>query len=78
LARRAKQESGNAIAYDRASELDPPDARAYLNRGNTWYNWKAYDKAIADYDKAIGLDPKNVAPYIYRDNAREAKQGSPK
>ena len=37
------------------------DALAYLNRGNTWYDKREYDKAIADYNTAIALDPKLAA-----------------
>ncbi|MDP2731016.1 MAG: tetratricopeptide repeat protein, partial [Dehalococcoidales bacterium] len=53
-----------AIAdYNKAIELDPKNANAYLNRAFAYYNNKQYDLAIADYNKVIELDPKNG--YVY-------------
>lgn len=52
--------------YDRAVELKADDAIAFLNRGKTHYNLKAFDKAGSDYNKAIELDPKGSKAYYNR------------
>ena len=52
--------------YDKAVELRTDDAVAFLNRGKTHYNLKAFDKAGADYNKAIELDPKDSKAYYNR------------
>ncbi len=52
--------------YDKAVELKSNEAVAFLNRGKTHYNLKAFDKAGADYDKAIELDPKGSKGYFNR------------
>jgi TonB family protein len=52
--------------YDKAVELKSDEAVAFLNRGKTHYNMKAFDKAGADYDKAIELDPKGSRAYFNR------------
>ena len=62
-----KGEDKLAVAdYDKAVELKPDDAIAFLNRGKAHYNLKAFDKAGADYDKAIELDPKGSKAYYNR------------
>lgn len=52
--------------YDKAVELKTDDAIAFLNRGKTHYNLKAFDKAGADYDKSIELDPKGSKAFYNR------------
>ena len=52
--------------YDKAVELKADEAIAFLNRGKTHYNLKAFDKAGADYNKAIELDPKGSKAYYNR------------
>lgn len=52
--------------YDKAVELKADDAIAFLNRGKTHYNLKAFDKAGADYDKSIELDPKGSKAFYNR------------
>jgi TonB family protein len=52
--------------YDKAVELKSDEAVAFLNRGKTHYNMKAFDKAGADYNKAIELDPKGSRAYFNR------------
>lgn len=62
-----KGEFALALAdYDKAVELKTDDAVAFLNRGKTHYNLKAFDKAGADYNKAIELDPKGSKAYYNR------------
>ena len=56
-----------AIAdYDKAIELDPNFALAYMNRGKAKAELKQYSEAIADYDKAIELDPNFALAYTNR------------
>ncbi len=56
--------------YDQAIELDPNDARAYYNRGNSKSELGDYKDAIADYDQAIELDPNNAMAYNNRGNSK--------
>jgi tetratricopeptide (TPR) repeat protein len=44
--------------YDRAIEIDPKLANAYVNRGSAYSHLGEYEKAIADYEKGLALDPK--------------------
>jgi len=55
--------------YTQAIELDSQYRDAYYNRGNTYSNIEAYDRAIADYDRAIEIDPGYVNAYYNRGNA---------
>ena len=60
-----------AIAdLDKALELDPKFALAYMNRGNAKIELKQYTEAIADYDKAIELEPNFAPAYTNRGNAK--------
>ena len=64
LAKAHLKQYTEAIAdYDKAIELDPKLAPAYMNRGVAKYNLKQYSEAIADYDKAIELDPDYAPAY---------------
>jgi len=49
----------------KAIELDPNDAEAYFNRGDSRYLLEDYSEAIADYNKAIEIDPNNVEAEVY-------------
>jgi tetratricopeptide (TPR) repeat protein len=53
----------------KAIELNPNEAAAYNNRGNTYSDKKEYDKAIADYNEAIELNPNYAAAYNNRGSA---------
>lgn len=56
-----------AIAdYNEAIRLEPEDAQAYNNRGNSWKTLKQYNKAIADFTEAIRLEPRRAAAYVNR------------
>lgn len=56
-----------AIAdLDQAIELNPENAFAYNNRGNTYYALQKYPQAIAEYDKAISLKPDYAEAYFNR------------
>ena len=47
-------------------ELDPNNALAYRNRGNSYNELGQNERAIEDYDKAIELDPNVAAAYNRR------------
>ena len=46
--------------YNRAIELDPNYATAYLSRGSTYLNLQQHKKAVADFTRVIELDPNDV------------------
>jgi tetratricopeptide (TPR) repeat protein len=52
--------------YDRAIELDPDFADAYVGRGDAYYYLGEYQPAIEDYDQAIELDPDYADAYDSR------------
>lgn len=70
---RAKKDNDRAIAdYNKAIELDPKYAAAYVSRGVAYhYSKKDYDRAIADYDQAIRLDPVFTIAFANRGLAHE-------
>ena len=43
--------------FDKAIDLDPGNAEAWLRRASVYSNLQGYDLALADLDKAIDLDP---------------------
>ena len=47
--------------YDKAIELDPEDAYAWNNKGNTLNDLGRYEEALTCLDKAIELDPEGDA-----------------
>ena len=47
-----------------AIRLNPEDAKAYLNRGYTYYQEGDYDRAIEDYDNAVRLCSNYETDYI--------------
>ena len=51
---------------DKAVQIMPDCANAYLARGLVWESQKELDKAIADYTEAIRVEPKNVFAYNNR------------
>jgi tetratricopeptide (TPR) repeat protein len=53
----------------RTYELDPNDARAYYNRGNSYRAKGEYERAIADYTRALELDPNDARAYGTRGNS---------
>lgn len=46
----------------------------YIWRGNTWYNRKNYDNAIADYNKAIEINPNYALAFYNRGFAWVGKE----
>jgi tetratricopeptide (TPR) repeat protein len=57
----------NAIrSYDRAIEINPNYAEAYLNRGIAYRNLKDYQNAIRSYDRAIEINPNDAEAYFNR------------
>src|SRR6266699_894514 len=70
-----KSDFDGALAdYNRASELDPKFAGAYVARGDLkgFYNGDD-DGAIADSHRAIELDPKNASTYVWRGNFENSR-----
>jgi hypothetical protein len=51
---------------DKAVELSPRSAQAYLIRGNLHFAANDFDKALKDYNRCIDLNPDNAAPYLSR------------
>lgn len=70
----AQQNKGNfrgAIAdYDKAIQLNPDDASAYIGRGWAKYNLGDRQGAIANYTKAMSLATQqgNKAAYVHAQN----------
>ncbi|MDQ3289756.1 MAG: tetratricopeptide repeat protein [Bacteroidota bacterium] len=52
-------------AYDRATQIDPNNAKAYLKKGQLFVRSKNYNEAQAAFEKVIAINP-NYAP-AYRD-----------
>jgi len=60
---RDQKKPDEAIAkYQKAIELDPKLAHAYVGWGNVLYDQKKPDEAITKYQKASELDPKDATP----------------
>ncbi len=72
--------------FNQALELNPKDAKAYLNRGNAHYevakysgdNDTGYGKAIEDFNQALRLNPQETEAYFKRgvvryENAKYSK-----
>ena len=53
-------------AFASSIQLDPANARAYLNRGMAYERINNMQQAIADYSKAIELVPKDAKAYYIR------------
>jgi tetratricopeptide (TPR) repeat protein len=58
--------AGSIKFQENNAELDPNNANAYYKRGNSKFDLKDYNGAIADYTKAIELDPNNANAYYKR------------
>ncbi len=54
------------LAFASCIQLDPTNARAYLNRGMAHERINNMHQAIADYSKAIELVPKDAKAYFMR------------
>jgi serine/threonine protein kinase len=62
-----KGDSLEALAkYDRAIELNPQDADAYINRGILKYEKNDTQGALADYNRAIEINPQDALVYYNR------------
>jgi tetratricopeptide (TPR) repeat protein len=59
-------------AFNKAIELDPKVAKAYVNRGGAYVKLGNYKQAIADYDKAIELTAEFALAYYNRGLAYSA------
>ena len=58
--------------YNKSVELNPTNAAAYNNRGNTKAVLGWYEEAIADYDEAIRINSQYALAYSNRGNAKVA------
>lgn len=54
------------IAIDKAIEIDPQYAAAYVKRAHLYTGKGLKEKAISDYDKAISIKPNYAAAYYWR------------
>ena len=52
--------------FDRVIEINPQDAEAYNNRGNTYSHLKQYEQAITNYGQAIESEPQFALAYYNR------------
>ena len=60
-------EHQKAIAnYTRAINLEPQNAKIWVNRGTAYRTLRQFEKAIRDLDKAIRLDPQNAKAYYHK------------
>ena len=55
--------------FNRAIEIDPTRANAYVGRGNTLSTLGRYKEALKDYDIAIEIDPELANAYVNRGSA---------
>lgn len=53
-------------ALNKAIEMNPRDASAYLLRGTSYNNLRKYNQTINDFNKAIELNPQEAAGYYCR------------
>lgn len=56
-------------AFDKAIQLDPRSADAYLGRGIAYNEMGQNERALKDYDAALALNPQSVEIYFNRGNA---------
>jgi len=59
------------VAWGKVLELDPKNAAAYSNRGNTRTSMGKCTEAVADFNRAIELAPAEPDPNLGRGVARE-------
>ena len=55
--------------YPRAIEINPKDADAYNNMGNSNYSLGNYKEAITNYQKALEINPKYADAYYHMGNS---------
>lgn len=54
-----------AAAWNRAIELRPDDASAYVRRGQVLFKLARIEASLADFDRAVALDPSSE-PYLWQ------------
>ena len=52
--------------FNKAVELDPNDANAYIIRGDAYLEKGDFDQALQDFNRAIELHPENAEAYVIR------------
>jgi predicted O-linked N-acetylglucosamine transferase (SPINDLY family) len=74
----AEAQQGHAQAafelFSRALAVDPRNAAAYSNRGNTLLDLKRFDEALASFDQALAIQPDFADALNNRGNALQALQ----
>ena len=74
VARKQAGDRQGALAdFVEAIDLNPRDARPWLNRGNLYFNAGEFDTALKDYNKSLELDSKNAEAYASRGAAYGAQ-----
>ncbi len=58
--------AGARQLFDEAIELDPQNAEAWYQRGNTYTDIGDFDQALSDYNEAIRLKPTYADAYFNR------------
>jgi tetratricopeptide (TPR) repeat protein len=67
VARKQAGDRQGALAdFIEAIDLNPRDARPWLNRGNLYFDAGEFDAALKDYNKSLELDSKNAEAYVSR------------
>jgi tetratricopeptide (TPR) repeat protein len=64
---------GAIATYSKIIQVNPKNAKAYINRGSAKAQIKDYKGAIADFDKALALNPKEALAYANRGAVRSAQ-----
>jgi tetratricopeptide (TPR) repeat protein len=65
--------------YNQAIKLNPKNAGAFNDRGNTYTKLKQFEKAIQDYNQAIELDPEYThagTAYAFNNRGTETQQSA--
>ena len=62
----AGDDAGALQEYNRAINLDPRQAQAYLGRGYVYEKVGNYEKALEDYSAYLRLQPKDPQGYLIR------------
>jgi tetratricopeptide (TPR) repeat protein len=64
--RNSKEYTKSVEAFNKAIEVDPRYARAYIGRSGTYRRLGQFDKAVQDADSAVVLDPTIAGAYDNR------------
>jgi tetratricopeptide (TPR) repeat protein len=56
------------LAYENEIKLNPNDAHAWYNKGNTLHDMRELEGALSAYNKSIELDPNNASSWFNKGN----------